>query len=189
MDFTTLFFVAIGLAMDAFAVSIAQGVASPKFRIGHAMKVGIFFGFFQAFMPVLGWALGFQFKGYIEKVDHWVAFGILFIIGAKMIYNVLYQENDTCEVKTNNKHKENRILLMLAIATSIDALAVGISFAFLNTSIIHAAVIIGVITFLLSAIGVFIGKKFGCLFQKQAEIFGGVALILIGIKICIGGLV
>lgn len=180
MGLLSLIFLAVGLAMDAFAVSIALGLKIPvkdKWKI--ALKAGLFFGIAQGGMPLIGWLLGNGFSSYIEKFDHWIAFILLAVIGGKMIYEAISPEADgNDEVDTGMKR-----MFILAIATSIDALAVGISFAFLNVNIISAVLIIGVITLVTSAIGVIIGKIFGDLFAGKAEVIGGVILILIGLKI------
>lgn len=182
MDLVSLIFLAIGLAMDAFAVSIALGLKVPvKDKWKTALKAGLFFGIAQGVMPLIGWILGNGFSKYIESIDHWVAFILLAIIGGKMIYEAIHpDEDEESEVDTGMKR-----MFILAIATSIDALAVGISFAFLNVNIINAVLIIGIITLVTSAIGVIIGKIFGDLFSGKAEIVGGVILILIGLKILV----
>lgn len=180
MDLVSLIFLAVGLAMDAFAVSIAMGLKIPvkdKWKI--ALRAGLFFGIAQGVMPLIGWALGTKFSSYIESFDHWIAFILLAIIGGKMIYEAFSpDEEEDNEVDTGMKR-----MFILAIATSIDALAVGVSFAFLNVNIISAVLIIGIITLVTSAIGVIIGKIFGDMFSGKAEIIGGVILILIGLKI------
>ena len=180
MDLLSLIFLAVGLAMDAFAVSVALGLKIPvrdKWKI--ALKAGLFFGIAQGVMPLIGWILGNGFSSYIEKFDHWIAFILLAIIGGKMIREAIHPDEDSDdEVDTGMKR-----MFILAIVTSIDALAVGVSFAFLNVNIISAVLIIGIITLVTSAIGVIIGKIFGDLFSGKAEIIGGVILILIGLKI------
>ncbi|MDN5354981.1 MAG: hypothetical protein PWQ09_1737 [Candidatus Cloacimonadota bacterium] len=179
MDIFSIIVIAIGLAMDAFAVSIASGVTIRCFKQRIAFRVAFFFGFFQAIMPVLGWLAGNSFRIYITSFDHWIAFGLLLFIGGKMIYESFYLEE-----KQKSCNPENILILFtLAIATSIDALAVGLSFSILNLNIIEPILIIGVITFVLSYIGVFIGDKFGSLFENKIEIIGGLVLIGIGIKI------
>jgi len=179
MQIITIILLAVGLAMDAFAVSISSGVVLKNIKLGDAVKISFFFGMFQALMPVIGWLAGLSLQNYISEVDHWVAFGLLSIIGLRMIYGSL-KGNDG---KNGINPLEIPVLFMLSIATSIDALVVGISFAFLHVSIITPAVIIGIITFFLSFIGVFIGNKLGKLFTKKIEIIGGIILISIGIKI------
>ncbi len=172
-----LFFIAVGLSMDAFAVSVCKGLSVRKLRPRHLLLAGLYFGGFQALMPVIGWLLGSRFETLIVSVDHWVAFGLLSLIGGNMIKESFSPEeemNDDFGVKT---------MLLLAVATSIDALAVGITFAFLSVRILPAAGLIGVTTFLLSMAGVWIGQVFGARFKAGAERLGGVILILIGVKI------
>lgn len=178
MDILTIVMIALGLAMDAFAVSVSSGITIKDLKPRHGTKIAVFFGGFQAIMPLLGWLLGIGFKDYIEKYDHWIAFVLLGFIGVKMLKESM---DDDCEYISDPL--KNRVLLMLAIATSIDAMAVGVSFAFLKTSILSASLIIGVITYVICFAGVYIGNRFGCLFQKKAEIAGGIVLVLIGFKI------
>ena len=178
MDIVSLFILAVGLAMDAFAVSICKGLAMRKATIGKAAIVGLWFGGFQALMPTLGYLLGTQFRQQITAVDHWIAFVLLAVIGANMIKEACSgdceEENDSLDIKT---------MFLLAVATSIDALAVGITFAFLNVRLLSAVSFIGVTTFALSAIGVKIGNVFGTRYKAKAELAGGVILILLGLKI------
>ncbi len=185
MDLITIIFIALGLAMDAFAVSIASGVTLKKVRLRYAFRVALFFGGFQALMPLLGWLAGNSFSSYIAAFDHWVAFGLLAFIGGKMIYESTVLKE--AEKKTDPRNLT--ILFILAIATSIDALAVGLSFSFLNVTIIEPVIIIGVITFLLSFAGVYIGARTGSFFENKIEIIGGIILIGIGIKILIEHLI
>ena len=169
--------------MDAFAVSICKGLGMKRLNMKQALVIGLFFGGFQALMPFLGWALGTQLADFITPIDHWIAFILLAIIGGKMLLDAIRggDEEDAGEPKdTSLDFKE---LLMLAIATSIDALAVGITFAFLGVNIVWAMVIIGVTTLVLSVIGVAVGHAFGARYEKGATIVGGVVLILIGCKI------
>lgn len=180
MDILSILFIAIGLAMDAFAVSVASGCVIKKLKLKHAVKIGIFFGGFQAIMPVVGWLSGLTVKNYIQSFDHWVAFGLLSVIGGKMIWESFQLEKE----EYSDPLKSSRLLL-LAIATSIDALAVGITFAVLKISIILPVIIIGVITFILSVAGVYLGNKTGHLFEKKIELLGGFILIGIGVKILI----
>lgn len=179
MSLIELFILAVGLSMDAFAVSVCKGLAMPKCDVKKAMTCGIWFGGFQALMPALGYVLGRQFADYITAVDHWIAFVLLAFIGGNMIREALSGEeeeaDDSLDVKT---------MFLLAVATSIDALAVGITFAFLpGTNIIAAVSFIGVITFCLSAMGVKIGNVFGMRYKKKAEIAGGAILLILGVKI------
>lgn len=179
MSHLTIIVIAIGLAMDAFAVSIASGVSLKCFKANLAFRVALFFGGFQAIMPLIGWLAGKSFSQYIEAYDHWIAFGMLSIIGGKMIYESTVID----EVESKCDPHNLLILFGLAIATSIDALAVGLSFSMLSVSIVEPVLVIGVITFVLSFAGVYIGDKFGSLFENKMEIIGGVILILIGTKI------
>ncbi len=181
MDIISIFFVAIGLSMDAFAVAISNGIVLKEVTFKEMFKIGLFFGIFQGVMPVIGWFCGKTFSNYIVNIDHFVAFGVLAFIGGSMIREALKGE-DNEEVKEPNSLK---VILLMSVATSIDALAVGVSFAMINTNILIPAIMIGVITFIISSIGVFIGKKAGDLFKKKAEIIGGIILILIGLKILI----
>ncbi|WP_324281842.1 manganese efflux pump MntP family protein [Cyanobacterium aponinum UTEX 3221] len=181
MSLITIFLTSFGLAMDAFAVSVGSGISLKKVTLKDAIIIGTFFGGFQFFMPLVGWFAGLSFREFIVSFDHWIAFGLLSIIGGKMLYEA-WQEEDEEEV-VGTDFRNLYVLLTLAIATSIDALAVGLGFSVIKTPIITAAVIIGIITFLLSFSGVFLGSKFGHLFEKQAEIIGGFVLIGIGFKI------
>lgn len=179
MDYITLFGIAVGLAMDAFAVSIASGVTLKCFRVRYATRVALFFGVFQAVMPVIGWLAGMHVSTFFKAIDHWIAFGLLFFIGGKMIYEstIMEKTEKTCDPRNL------LILTGLALATSIDALAVGFSFSLLNVSIWMPVIVIGVVTFVLSFIGVIIGTRFGTLFERKIELVGGVCLIGIGVKI------
>lgn len=172
---------AIGLSMDAFAVAICKGLALRSLRWGQCALVGLYFGAFQAGMPLIGYFLGVRFREYITSVDHWIAFGLLALIGAKMVHEALSKEED--ESGGGSGSLSPRVMLPLAVATSIDALAVGVTFAFLDVQIAPAAVSIGAITFAFSFAGVKIGNVFGSRFQKKAELCGGVILLLIGTKI------
>lgn len=189
MGFVELFLLAVGLSMDAFAVSICKGLKMRKINYSHACIIGAFFGGFQALMPLIGWLLGKQFEKYITSIDHWIAFVLLGIIGGKMVYEALKGEDDNEE----KDGKENDVLdikelFILAVATSIDALAVGITFAFLRVSILPSILTIGITTFVLSVIGVAIGNRFGAKYKSKAEVAGGIILILIGLKILLEGL-
>ena len=176
MGFFELLLIAVGLSMDAFAVSICKGLSLKKLSPRHAVLVGLYFGGFQFLMPVIGWALGYRFEHVIESVDHWIAFGLPTVIGIRMIREAKQADDldDDLSFKT---------MLLLAVATSIDALAVGVTFAFLQVRILPAASLIGVTTFLLSVLGVYIGHQFGLRYKAKAEIAGGVILICIGVKI------
>ena len=179
MVLLTIVIIAIGLAMDAFAVSIVSGAAYKQLNIKHAFRLALFFGGFQAFMPIVGFLAGLTVKQHIANYDHWVAFALLTAVGAKMIY-------ESAKIKPADENSQPfniPVLLALAVATSIDALAVGITLSLLRIPIVTAAVIIGLVTFVLSYIGVFIGKNFGHFFENKIEALGGIILIGIGLKI------
>ena len=180
MGIFELIFISIALAMDAFAVSICKGLAMQKMNFKKANIIGIYFGAFQGLMPVLGYAMGYKFQESITNIDHWVAFVLLAIIGIKMI--IESRKDDSDEINDNISFKE---MIILAIATSIDALAVGITFAFLDVNILLAVILIGVIAYILSIIGVKVGSVFGCKYKSKAEIAGGIVLVITGIKILI----
>ena len=173
----------VGLAMDAFAVSICKGLAMRKVNKKQAVIIALFFGGFQAIMPVIGWLLCKGFQTYIEAFDHWIAFALLAFIGVKMIIETLREKEDDVVIEEMDPPLDMKEMLMLAIATSIDALAVCISFAALDRPIVESAAIIGVVTFVISIIGVYIGKFFGNRYKKRAELTGGIILVLIGVKI------
>lgn len=179
MDIVTLFTLAVGLAMDAFAVSICKGLAMKKISVGKTAIVGLWFGGFQALMPVLGFFLGIQFKNEITSIDHWIAFMLLGIIGMNMIKEACSED----EEEEADASLDFKTMLLLAVATSIDALAVGITFAFLKVQIVSAALIIGICTFIISAAGVKIGNVFGIKYKSKAELAGGIILVLLGVKI------
>ena len=168
--------------MDAFAVSVCKGLAMRKVNKKQAVVIGLFFGGFQALMPFVGWALGTRFESYITSIDHWIAFILLVFIGGKMVVEGYRLEEDET-VKELDPPLDLKEMFLLAIATSIDALAVGITFAFLNYPIVECITIIGLTTFVLSIVGVVVGNMFGIRYQKKAEIAGGIILILIGLKI------
>lgn len=186
MRFVELFLIGVGLSMDAFAVSICKGLNMKKINYKHALIIGGFFGGFQALMPLLGWALGSQFEQYIESVDHWIAFILLAFIGGKMVYESI-KGGDDDEESSHQDKLDIKELFMLAVATSIDALAVGVTFAFLEVSILPSITLIGITTFVISVGGVVIGNRFGSKYKNKAEIAGGMILILIGLKILIEG--
>ncbi len=175
-----VFFIAVSLAMDAFAVSITNGISVKGFGSKDAVRQGIYFGVFQFIMPMIGWFLGSSVKIYIEAVDHWIAFFLLALIGGNMIWGTFQQEEENCPKSAFMTAKS---LSMQAIATSIDALAVGISLALLEVKIIWASAIIGIVAFILSYVGGMVGQKLGHFLQKKAEFAGGLVLILIGLKI------
>ena len=184
MGLFEIFLIGIGLSMDAFAVAICQGLSMKKLNLRHSAVIALFFGGFQALMPLLGWFLGSQFAGYIQQFDHWVAFILLGIIGVNMMREALSGEDDEEDADCGcGERLDLKRLLLLAVATSIDALAVGVTFAFLAVPIYSAIGVIGCTTFVLSLIGVAVGNYFGARFKKQAELSGGIILILLGAKI------
>ena len=178
MDFFDLILIAFGVAMDAFAVSIGKGLSMKKMKYKNVLIVGLYFGIFQAIMPAIGYFLGKNFEIFITSIDHWIAFILLSIIGINMIRECLRNED-----KNISDSFDFKTMLPLAIATSIDALAIGVTFAFLRINIVTSTILIGLITAFTSTLGVIIGKKFGDKFEKKAQILGGVILILIGTKI------
>lgn len=182
MSILDLFILAVGLSMDAFAVSVCKGLSLGKIKPKHMCIAGAWFGGFQALMPLIGYFLGSFFAEMIEKYDHWVAFVLLAIIGGNMI-----KESFGKDEKVDSS-MDVKSMLLLAIATSIDALAVGVTFAFLQVQIVPAVSFIGVITFIFSAVGVKIGSLFGTKYKSKAELFGGIVLVLIGIKILLEGI-
>lgn len=176
-----VFLIAVSLALDAFAVSVSSGISIKGFCWKHAVKMGVYFGLFQFAMPLIGWLLGSSVSQYIEAVDHWIAFGLLVLIGARMVWGALRRSCGE-EAETAGELTARR-LIVLAIATSIDALAIGVSMAFMDINILLSAGVIGVVAFALSIVGGLLGKRLGCLFQRRAEVVGGMVLILIGGKI------
>lgn len=182
MSILDLFILAVGLSMDAFAVSVCKGLSLGKIKPKHMCIAGAWFGGFQALMPLIGYFLGSFFAEMIEKYDHWVAFVLLAIIGGNMI-----KESFDKDEKVDSS-MDVKSMLLLAIATSIDALAVGVTFAFLQVQIVPAVSFIGVVTFIFSAVGVKIGSLFGTKYKSKAELFGGIVLVLIGIKILLEGI-
>ena len=182
MGFVELFLIGVGLSMDAFAVSICKGLGMSRLNMRQTAVISLFFGGFQALMPLIGWALGSQLTDFITPIDHWIAFGLLAFVGGKMLWDAFHEDDADEGVQTDEK-LDLKELLMLAIATSIDALAVGITFAFLQVAIVPSITIIGLTTFVISFAGVAVGHFFGARFEKPATIVGGVVLILIGVKI------
>lgn len=179
MGMLQIVLIAVGLAMDAFAVSVCKGLKMKEIDYKYAALIAAFFGVFQALMPLIGWLLGKQFEQYITEIDHWIAFVLLGLIGGKMIVEAFKDGDEgVCPVTYDLKD-----VFMLAIATSIDALAVGITFAFLKMKILVPVLTIGVITFIMSMIGVAVGNRFGARYKSRAELAGGIILILIGLKI------
>ncbi len=178
MGFAELFILAVGLSMDAFAVAICKGLSIRALMPRHAVIVGLWFGAFQALMPAAGWLLGAAFADMIAAVDHWIAFALLALIGGNMIRGALGKDEEGCDPSL-----APLAMLLLAVATSIDALAVGITFAFLRVDILPAVALIGACTFVISAAGVKVGNVFGARYKSKAELAGGVVLVLIGLKI------
>lgn len=181
--FIELLLIGVGLSMDAFAVSICKGLAMRRVNKKQALVIGLFFGGFQALMPFIGWALGTQFESYITSIDHWIAFVLLAFIGGKMIAEAVRPEDENVEIDKMDPPLDLKEMLVLAVATSIDALAVGVTFAFLHVNIVWAVTFIGCTTFILSAIGVKVGNVFGMKYKSKAEFVGGLILVLMGIKI------
>jgi manganese efflux pump family protein len=181
----TIILVALSLAMDCLAVSIAGGALVEKPRLKNALKIGIYFGLFQTIMPLIGWALGYGFRNLISSFDHWIAFGLLFIIGTRMIYESFKKDSN----KEKRDILNNHTLLILAIATSIDALVAGMSLAFIGIPLIYSVLIIGAFALVLSVTGYFMGHKIGTLIGSKMEIIGGVILIGIGVKILVQHLI
>lgn len=179
----SVFLIAVSLALDAFAVSVSTGIAMPGFRLRHAVKMGLWFGGFQFIMPLLGWLLGTGVSSYIEAVDHFIAFALLAFIGGKMVWDSLLGGGDGGE--SSCPDLSPRRLCLLAVATSIDALAVGVSMAFMKVDVWFSALVIGVVAFVLSVVGGLAGRRLGALFQRRAELVGGLVLIGIGVKILV----
>ena len=179
MGIIEIFFIGIGLAMDAFAVSICKGLSMRKLDISKMIIIGAYFGIFQALMPLIGYLLGTSFEALVTQIDHWIAFILLAIIGVNMIIEALGKDEES----NHTDSVDFKEMIILAIATSIDALAVGITFAFLKVDIIKSILIIGITTFIISMIGVIIGNNFGNKYEKKAELAGGIILIFIGLKI------
>ena len=181
MSFIELLLIAIGLSMDAFAVSVCKGLAMPKIQAKSAIIIGLWFGGFQALMPLIGYLLGVQFQAKITAIDHWIAFVLLILIGGNMIREALGKDDEeetTADIRV-------KTMFVLAVATSIDALAIGVTFAFLQVHIVPAITLIGITTFLISVIGVKVGNVFGVRYKSKAEFVGGAILIILGIKILI----
>ena len=186
MSLVEIFIIAVSLAMDAMAVSASNGLALKNAGIKHACIFGLYFGLFQMMMPIIGFFCGIGFGGYIEMIDHWVAFGLLSVIGGKMIYDSFQADEEQEQGTDEKKIMSPKNLVMLAIATSIDALAVGVSFALTDgVNIWLSAAIIGVVAFVLSFVGVLGGKQIGGKFEKHAALIGGIVLVIIGLRILI----
>lgn len=180
MEIFELILLSIGLGMDAFAVSVCKGISMKKMNWKKASLIGLYFGGFQAVMPILGYFFGTSFESFITNIDHWIAFILLVIIGAKMIQEAFQKDKDEDEY---NEDISVKTMMILSIATSIDALAVGITFAFFKVDLVLAVSLIGIITFILSVLGTKIGNRFGDKYKSKAELIGGIILILIGLKI------
>jgi putative Mn2+ efflux pump MntP len=183
MNLFELFILAVGLSMDAFAVAVCKGLSLKKITARHPVTVGLYFGIFQAGMPLIGFILGSQFSSKISSIDHWIAFILLGAIGINMIREALNNQEDECSKAEQDTAFSFKNMIVLALATSIDALAIGITFAFLKVSIIPAVSFIGIITFIISAAGVFIGNFFGAKYKSKAEFSGGIILVCLGFKI------
>ncbi len=183
MNLFELLLLALGLSMDAFAVAVCKGLSFRKITAKHLLTVGLYFGIFQAGMPLIGYALGIQFSDKIASIDHWIAFILLGVIGVHMIREALGKDEEVCCREDKDKALGFKSMVVLAVATSIDALAVGITFAFLKVEIVPAVAFIGLVTFTLSVAGVLIGNLFGARFKSKAEFTGGVILVCLGFKI------
>lgn len=179
MSIFTLFITAVGLSMDAFAVAICKGLAMKKLSVKKALIIGLWFGGFQALMPTIGYLLGTRFEKYVTSIDHWIAFALLVLIGGNMVKEALSKDED----EETSDSTDVKTMFLLAVATSIDALAVGVTYAFLQVQIVPAVSFIGIITFTLSVAGVKIGNVFGLKYKSRAELAGGIILILMGLKI------
>lgn len=178
-----LFLLGVGLSMDAFAVSVCKGLGMRKLNKKQALIIGLYFGGFQALMPFVGWLLGSQFQKYITSIDHWIAFILLGFIGGKMMIEAVREWNEEEVVDVIDAPIDHKNMLVLAVATSIDALTVGITFAFLGTPIVEAITIIGITTMVISIAGVVVGNFFGSRYKSKAEFIGGLILVLLGLKI------
>lgn len=181
MGIVELALIAVGLSMDAFAVSVCKGLGMSRLNWRQALVIAAFFGGFQALMPIVGWVLASQLAGFVEPVDHWIAFALLAFIGGKMIWDAFHDDGE--DESRADKPLDMRELVLLAIATSIDALAIGITFAFLHVDIVLPVTLIGAVTFALSLVGVAVGHQFGRRWERPSTIAGGIVLILIGVKI------
>ena len=184
MGIAELILTSVGLAMDAFAAAVCKGLSMKKFNIKYAVIIALFFGLFQGLMPLCGWALGIGFSDYITAFDHWIAFVLLAFIGGKMLKD---SREESCEISAKTNVLDIKELVVLSFATSIDAMAVGVSLAFLpgKISIVSSVSVIAVITFVISFLGTLIGNRFGCKYKSKAEFAGGAILVIMGIKILI----
>ena len=188
MSFLEIFLLGVGLAMDAFAVSICKGLGMSKVNLKQCIVIGLFFGGFQALMPLLGWFLGSTFAEKIKVIDHWIAFILLAYIGIKMITDAIKEWKEETKVEEMDAPLDIKEMFLLAIATSIDALAVGITFSFLEVAIAFACTVIGVVTFVISCGGVFVGNIFGERYKAKAQIVGGLILVILGLRILLSHL-
>ncbi len=180
MGLLPLLLLSLGLSFDTFAISVGYGLVEKKIKFIQASKIAAVFAFFQAVMPIIGCFLGFAIKKYIVHINYWIAFGLLFFIGAKMIYDS-FQNEDVKKLKSNNI----KVLLLLSLATTVDAFALGVTFALLDVNLVFASLIIGVVTYSISMLGILFGKNIGSYFSKKVEIIGGLILIAIGLKFLI----
>lgn len=184
MGFVEIFLIGVGLSMDAFAVSVCKGLGMHRVNYAHTLVIALFFGVFQGLMPIIGWLVGSAFAVYVTAVDHWIAFALLAFVGGKMLWDAFHDEGEEEDDETSTQKLDLRELFMLAIATSIDALAVGITFALLpDVNVPLAVCLIGITTFVCSAAGLKVGNLFGLKYKAKAELAGGIILILIGLKI------
>ena len=186
--FIELFLLGIGLAMDAFAVSVCKGLGMRRLNKKQTLIIGLYFGGFQALMPLIGWLLGSQFQKYITSIDHWIAFILLSFIGGKMMIEAIREWNEEETVDVMDAPLDHKNMLVLAVATSIDALAVGVTFAFLDAPVGICAAVIGAVTFTMSAAGVKLGSVWGAKYKSKAELAGGITLVILGLKILAEGL-
>ena len=186
--FIELFLLGIGLAMDAFAVSVCKGLGMRRLNKKQTLIIGLYFGGFQALMPLIGWLLGSQFQKYITSIDHWIAFILLGFIGGKMMIEAIREWNEEETVDVIDAPLDHKNMLVLAVATSIDALAVGVTFAFLDAPVGICAAVIGAVTFTMSAAGVKLGSVWGAKYKSKAELAGGITLVILGLKILAEGL-
>ncbi len=188
LGFVEIFMIGVGLAADAFAVSVCRGLSMRRINYRHAVLIALTFGVFQALMPLIGWLLGQAFESYISFLSPWIAFVLLGAIGGKMIWDTLHEDEDCPCCEEKEERLDIKDLFLMAIATSIDALAVGVSFGVNGTPILSAMLIIGVTTFVICLLGVIIGNRFGAKYNKKAALAGGIILIAMGIKILVEGL-
>lgn len=185
MGILDFFLTGFGLSMDAFAVAVCKGLAMRKVNRKQCFIIALFFGGFQAIMPLLGYLIGSTFARYIKQIDHWIAFALLLYIGGKMIIEAVREKDEEIKVEKMDPPLDYKELLMMAVATSIDALAIGVTYSFMNVDIIEAVSVIGLTTFVISGAGVYIGNIFGTKFEKKAQILGGAVLVFLGVRILV----